>query len=149
MIIFLDIYGVLCSPIFIDDCSGYCQIERFEAVMRDYPDWEIVISSGMREKKSLSDLKELFSADIAARIVGVTPAIGLSIKHCGQHEIERYLYSIGKASAPWVALDDMASQFEDGLDNLVLCNMSAGLDENAALRLREKLTLRTNIAKFF
>lgn len=142
MIIFLDIDGVLCSTFSGHNYSGYCQIERFEAVMRDFTCCEIVIFAGAREEKNMSALQGMFSADIAARIVGVTPVIGLSIKHCRQREIERYLASTGKASVPWVALDDMASQFEEGLDNLVLCHISTGLDEHAAVQLREKLTAR-------
>jgi len=140
MIVFLDIDGVLRSTFLGHNCSEYCQIDRFETVMRGFPGWEIVISAGLREKKDLNALREMFSADIADRIVGVTPVIGLSIKYCRQHEIERYLVNTSQTSAPWIVLDDVASQFEDGLDNLVLCHMFTGLDEHAAERLRTKLT---------
>lgn len=141
MIVFLDIDGVLRSTFLGHNCSGYCQIDRFETVMRDFLGWEIVISAGLREKKDLNALREMFSADIADRIIGVTPVIGLSIKHCRQREIERYLANTNQTSAPWVVLDDVASQFEDGMDNLVLCHISTGLDEHTAERLRAKLTM--------
>lgn len=140
MNLFLDIDGVICPSFFSGrNCSTRCQTERFETIMRDYPEWNIVITSGRREKESLPALREMFSADIAARIVGVTPLLGLTVKHGRQREIARYLRDHGQASLPWVVLDDRASEFEEGLDNLVLCNFEIGLDDFAEARLREKL----------
>ena len=140
MIIFLDIDGVLYPNCFmVGNGHEYCQTDRFESIMRDFPECQIVIASGLREKKSLDSLREMFSADIAARVVGVTPVIGLSIKYCRQREIERYLQASDQSHQPWLALDDVASEFEDGLDNLVLCNMHIGLDDTVEVQLREKL----------
>ena len=141
MNLFLDIEGVLCSSFFSGrNCSRRCQTERFEAIMRDFPLWKIVISSGLRERKSLQDFREMFSADIEERIVGVTPVIGLTIKRARQREIERYLGNTHQTSSlPWIALDDMVSEFDEGLENLVLCNFEVGLDDFSEALLREKL----------
>lgn len=140
MILFLDIDGVLHPhPFMAGSGTTYCQAERFELIMRDFPECQIVITSGLREKRGLDSLREMFSADIAARIAGVTPIIGLSIKHCRQREIERYLQASDQSHQPWLALDDVASEFEDRLDNLVLCNMHTGLDDTVEIQLRERL----------
>lgn len=140
MILFLDIAGVLYPNRFMaGNGHEYCQADRFELIMRDFPKCQIIITSGFREKKSLDSLREMFSADIAARIVGITPIIGLSVKYCRQREIERYLQASDQSHQPWLALDDVASEFEDRLDNLVLCNMQTGLDDTVEIQLREKL----------
>ena len=138
--IFLDIDGVLCPPsTVVRDGSAYCHVTRFETIMREFPEWKIVISSGLRERFDLNQLRSKFSDDIAARIVGVTPVIGMSIPQCRQYEIERYLHNADQALLPWIALDDMAAQFVSGLSNLVLCDMDTGLDDCMETELRAKL----------
>ncbi len=74
--LFLDFDGVLhpASP-FNRDAGALCHLERFESVMRDFPDWKIVISSSWREEFSLEEIQSFFSKDIAARIVGGTPML--------------------------------------------------------------------------
>lgn len=140
MIIFLDIDGVLCPNCFVvGNSHEYCQTDRFELIMRDFPECRIIITSGLRERRGLDSLREMFSADIAARIAGVTPIIGLSVKHCRQREIERYLQASDQSHQHWLALDDVASEFEDGLGNLVLCDMHTGLDDTVEIQLRERL----------
>ncbi|MDO8294306.1 MAG: HAD domain-containing protein [Gallionella sp.] len=140
MNIFLDIDGVLFPPSMVA-CNGsaYCHAARFETIMREFPEWKIVISSGLRERLDLNQLRSKFSNDIAARIVGVTPVIGISIHQCRQREIERYLHNTDQALSPWIALDDMAAQFVSGLSNLVLCDMDTGLNDCMEAELRAKL----------
>ena len=76
MILFLDFDGVL-HPEYDRQAApadvAFCHLPRFEAVMRDHPEVEIVISSTWREQFPLDDLRARFSPDIAARIVGATP----------------------------------------------------------------------------
>jgi hypothetical protein len=117
----------------------YNAISRFESIMRDFPEWKIVISSGWREKFDLNALRGFFSEDIARRVVGITPVIGLPIPYWRQREIEQYLFDMNQPSIPWVVIDDMSRDFETGLFNLVTCNPELGLDEHAGTVLRTKL----------
>ncbi len=73
MILFLDFDGVLHPEPCYSDSDLFCHRPLFESVMREFPDIEIVISSTWRQNRSLAQLKALFSDDIAACIVGVTP----------------------------------------------------------------------------
>jgi len=71
--LFLDFDGVLHPEPCFDRSRLFCQLPVLEAVLRDFPEVDIVISSSWRELLHLDDLKSLFSGDIAWRIVGVTP----------------------------------------------------------------------------
>lgn len=139
MILFLDIDGVLhpVSP-FNRDVGVLCHLSRFEGVMRDFPEWGIVISSSWREEFSLDILRSFFSSDIATRVVGVTPVVLSNTKFVREVEIRQYLFSTGQQTTPWLALDDSAHFFQDQ-NNLVLCSPETGFDDEAAGRLRNKL----------
>jgi len=52
MIVFLDIDGVLRSTFLGHNCSEYCQIDRFETVMRGFPGWEIVIPLACAKRRT-------------------------------------------------------------------------------------------------
>src|SRR5438128_5315956 len=74
MILFLDFDGVLHR--FGDRIADYCRfLPRLEAVLRDYPDVKIVVSSDWRKHHTLEELKGFFSADIGKRVIGVTPSL--------------------------------------------------------------------------
>ncbi|MET3139349.1 hypothetical protein AAKU61_003730 [Undibacterium sp. GrIS 1.2] len=74
MILFLDFDGVLHPEPCYDEAKLFTCLSRLEQVLREFASVRIVISSTWREKHSLSDLRRLFSADIAERIIGVTPS---------------------------------------------------------------------------
>lgn len=139
MILFLDIDGVLhpVSP-FNKDVGVFCHLQRFEVVMRDFPEWLIVISSSWREEFSTDVLRSFFSPDIATRVVGVTPIVLAGGKFLREIEIRQYLSSTGQQTAPWIALDDSAHSFQDQ-NNLVLCSSETGFDDISAEKLRNKL----------
>lgn len=138
MLLFLDFDGVLHpAPPYNRDMGVFCHLERFEAVMREFSDWEIVISSSWREQFELDELRGFFSPDIACRIVGVTPVF-LTVACGRQREIERYLNTQSGATH-WIALDDAAHEFEPGLSCLVVCQSEVGLDERAAADLWMKM----------
>ena len=77
MILFLDFDGVL-HPEYSDravpDEIAFCHLPRFEAVLRDFPNVEIVISSTWRYHLPLDALRERFSADkdCALHVLGET-----------------------------------------------------------------------------
>lgn len=112
--------------------------------MRDFPDWEFVVSSSWREEFSLDEIRGFFSKDIADRIVGVTPIMFSSGAHSREVEIRQYLQERREQSATWLALDDVPHLFGDHA-HVALCAPELGLDEGAASRLREALE-RTGVA---
>jgi len=148
MLIFLDIDGVLHPALPVGHEEGkFCHLERFETIMREYPEWKIVISSGWRLRYSLNKLRTFFSNDIADRIVGITPILLSSQPAFRQREIEQYLRETSHDLTPWIALDDSAGDYAENLPNLILCNMMTGIDEAVEERLRAMLVaLSSNIA---
>ncbi len=116
MILFLDFDGVLhpeydgqATPA---DVTAFCHLPRFEAVMRDHPDVEIVINSAWREHFPLDALRARFSPNIAARIIGATPVTprldGKYTPASREGEILDWLAAADRAHEPWLALDDAA-----------------------------------------
>ncbi len=146
MILFLDFDGVL-HPEYegqaVPTDVAFCCLHRFEAIMRDHPTVEIVISSTWRVQFSLDGLRARFSADIAARIIGATPTIprieGQYLTARREGEILAWLTGAGRQGEPWVALDDAAWQFELHRDHLVACASRIGLDDKVEILLRAKL----------
>lgn len=140
MLIFLDFDGVLHpAPPHNRDTGVMSCLERFEAVMRDFPGWNIVISSSWREAFDLETIRGFFSGDIGARIVGMTPILDSDLPHLRQREIEQYLLDTSQTEVGWLALEDQAAEFEDGLPNLVMCDPALGFDGRAEAQLRGKL----------
>ena len=146
MILFLDFDGVL-HPEYDRQAApadvAFCHLPRFEAVMRDHPEVEIVISSTWREQFPLDDLRARFSPDIAARIVGATPITpridGKYLPARREGEILDWLRQAEREHEPWLALDDAAWQFQQHRDRLIACTWYVGLDDTAEAALRTLL----------
>lgn len=146
MILFLDFDGVL-HPQYEDQPVpadvAFCHLARFEAVMRDFPGLEIVISSTWREQFSLDELRAWFSADVAVRITGTTrlqePLASPRMVELREWEIVTWLNAHGRQDESWIALDDSAWQFKHHRDHLVACTGYIGLDVSAESRLRAAL----------
>jgi hypothetical protein len=140
MLIFLDIDGVLrpytaAREGFDPDC-----LWRFEEVVREVEAARIVISSDWRLVMPLDAIRELFSAEVAERIVGATPVLQ------GMRRLNRYREVLAYARAQpapvsWVAVDDDPWNYpEEAVDvNLLLTDPDRGLDAPAAARLRRLL----------
>lgn len=135
MIVFLDFDGVL-HPFGNRHARPFCDLPRFEAVMRDAPAASIVVTSTQREDQTLAQLRAPFAPDVAARVVGVTPALQLhsaadlaGIRH---REILAYLAAY-PSSGPWLAVDDDAALYPSGLPNLLLCEDGFSAREAAQL----------------
>lgn len=73
--LFLDFDGVR-HPEFCHESRHFCCLSVFEEVVRQVPDCDLVITRTWRLQLPLKQLRERFAADVAARIVGVTPRIG-------------------------------------------------------------------------
>jgi hypothetical protein len=137
VLIFLDFDGVLRrkrSPLYRLDSD--C-LSVFEKAVRRCPDAQIVITSSWREAFSLSQIRGLFSADIAVRIIGVTP-IEPTDWRCEDHhryrEVMAFLKRNGHTSTEWIALDDDPSHYPT-LRNLIIVDAERGFDSEVAGRL--------------
>ena len=149
MILFLDFDGVLHKEPCHDTGMLMCNLPRMEAILRDFPGVDVVISSTWRELLDLEQLRSYFSPYIAPRIIGVTPdwrevshlfaVVGSYIR---QVEIEGWLQASGRSSEQWVALDDRAYLFAPSIPNLVCCAPDTGIDDGVESALRKKLATR-------
>ena len=149
MILMLDFDGVL-HP---DPCPGgdllFCRLPVLEEVLREFPAVEIVITSTWRQTRSLSELKEFFSPDIAQRIIGATPnwqdhaelAEQIGPSYIRSVEIEAWLRIRGQPWLQWLALDDKRHWFRPFCENLVLSDPATGLTASTALELRRRFTM--------
>lgn len=138
-LVFLDFDGVM-HPVRCHVVDHFCNLELFEEVMREFPGVQIVIASTWREAYSLSDIRQRFSPDIAARIVGKTPTWDDGTdEHIRYREIRQYLGQPKLAGAQWIALDDADFEFPDGCPNLLLCDASQAFDARVAGELRRRL----------
>jgi hypothetical protein len=139
-ILFLDFDGVL-HPNPSTTADHFCLLERFESVMRQFPKVRIVIASAWRQTHSLNEIREIFSQDIAARIIGATPELEETDEdeYVRFKEIREYVRNNSLTDRQWIALDDSGFEFPARCDNLVLCNSRYGLDPNAAEALRSRL----------
>ena len=143
--LFLDFDGVLHpqydgGPTPKEVC--FCHLPRFEAVMRQHPGVLIVISSTWRQQFSLAQLHGYFGADIAQRIVGVTPsypAEGPPRLHVREWEILQWLQTHQASHRPWLALDDSQGDFRDCRHRVVFCHPWEGLTEHRATQLHKVL----------
>ena len=132
MLLFLDFDGVL-HPAFCKARDYFCHMPLFAAAMREHPEVSIVISSTWRCIYPLDELRKAFPADIAARVIGMTPEADGQMRHV---EITQYLEQHAPPGAPWVALDDNHFSFPDHCANLVACDGNVGLSAEAIEKLR-------------
>lgn len=138
MVLFLDFDGVL-HPLDRRDELFSC-LPLFEQTVRQFPDLDIVISSSWRVDHSLEELRAVFTADIAARIVGETPyhTDGFTAERYGREsEIRAWLHQFGRESEPWLALDDSDWMFSPNCPQLILVDPAVGFSHAEVIRLRQ------------
>lgn len=144
MLIFLDIDGVLHPA---DRRQGtFSCLREFESLVRQFHDVEIVISSSWRIDYSIAHLRSMFSRDIAARIIGVTPDRSSSSEVIEsfrrEREIEDWLRENGRQHDRWVALDDCEWMYSPNCTQLVKIDPISGFDERAARILGIRLSAK-------
>ena len=133
--IFLDIDGVLrrlSSPEWKLDLD--CR-DKFEDVIRRFPEIAIVISSSWRIEFSLEEMQAYFSTDIATRIVGFTPEAERLTKHYRHNEVLLYLKNNGISHQKWIAVDDDPEHYPDSCA-VALTDSFTGFDVETAKTLR-------------
>lgn len=150
MILFLDFDGVLHKPVTYKKEEQFVRVPLLEATLRRVPEVDIVISSSWRLQRSLSELRGEFSADIAAKIIDVTPhgvdpspALWRYPRHA---EIDAWLRAQKRLNEPWVALDDRADWFMPRCLQLIYCKPGRMLDKETAALLFRRLRNRCALA---
>jgi hypothetical protein len=132
--VFLDFDGVMrrltSQPFRFDrDC-----LERFENVLRAHPGARIVVASAWRLGLSLDSLRGLFSADIAPRVVGVTPESSDLSGAYRHREMLGYLERNAALDTAWVVVDDDPAHYPAGV-RIVAIDPHQGFDARAAAEL--------------
>ncbi|WP_220810109.1 HAD domain-containing protein [Noviherbaspirillum aridicola] len=138
MVLFLDFDGVL-HPIDRGDGLFSC-LPLFEQTVRQLPPLDIVVSSSWRVDHSLEELRAIFSADIAAQIVGVTPyhTDGFTAERYGREsEARAWLQQFCRESEPWLALDDSDWMFSPHCTQLILVDPAVGFSHAEVIRLSQ------------
>ena len=142
MILFMDFDCVL-HPVgeghLPSDRTDFCFLPRLEALLREFPNVKIVISSSWREQLRYETLLKPFSDDIRARIIGAPPPREVGPPHpfaYREGEILAWLQLHDAVDEPWVALDDAEWQFDRCKDHLVVCGSFVGFDDKASADLR-------------
>lgn len=138
MYVFLDFDGVMrrlsSRPFRFDrDC-----LERFENVLRAHPRARVVVASAWRLGLSLEALRELFSSDIAPRVVGVTPESADLTGGYRHREMLGYLERNAAPGEAWVVVDDDSEHYPAGV-RLIAIDPRCGFDERAAADLAREL----------
>ncbi|MCG7657519.1 HAD domain-containing protein [Wielerella bovis] len=132
MIIFLDFDGVLHSTYTFQSNQMFSQLPIFETFFRqpEYAKIEFVISSTWRYGRNLNELRQPFSLDIAARVIGKTPE-NIATTRIGsrEQEILHYLRDTRREGEVWLALDDVRSYFDRHADRVYFCTAGTGLTE--------------------
>lgn len=139
MILFLDFDGVT-YPEFCDPVGYFCRLPAIEAVLREYPHVEIVVSSTWRldfddEAESTIQMRKHFSFDIASRVVGVTPDIRSPeqkkaprtwVTGLRERECLAWLQHYRIAGTPWIALDDTQACISEDRTQVMIVDGATG-----------------------
>lgn len=147
MILFLDYDGVLHPDPCLDASRLFEHAPRLEAVLADFPEVGVVLSTAWRTKFSEHDLLAPLPESMRQRILGQTPRAG----DCGgraarspwrrQAECEQWLEMQGMAQEAWWALDDRPDGFAPYCERLLVCHPLTGFDERMARRLASALQM--------
>jgi hypothetical protein len=146
VLLFLDFDGVLHHDPIVDTAPGavcnardFSYLPLFEDVMRDFIHIDIVISSAWRQTNSLETLRRFFSADIAARIIGVTPVLPSNMDARREREIRLWLHEAKREHESFIAVDDWPALFSEGCNFLFYVNPETAFDATTADALRHRL----------
>jgi len=153
VILFLDVDGVLHpEPAFTKD--AFCRLSQVEAILRDFPTVEIVISSAWRldwkrEDESVVQMRRHFSLDIASRVIGITPDLrqhglvnaphGTTDDYLRERECLAWLDRNRPPGTLWLALDDREWWFRPGNPNVMIVDCDDGFMPGNEDELRRRL----------
>lgn len=110
----------------------------FEAVLRQYPKVQVVITSSWREVFSLEYIRDtFFSEGVGDRVIGCTPILRNSSRY---DEIMMHRDQHGYLGT-YLVIDDDASQFPEGWPPLLLCDGKRGLDTTMLETLKRQIKI--------
>lgn len=144
-ILFLDFDGVL-HPEDCHESKHFSCLPVLEGVLRQAPEWQVVITSTWRLAKPLDQLRGFFSPDIAARVVGETPRFSeltdvpsSLLGYQREAECHAWLRDNDLSYLPWLGLDDRSWLYRPFCKTLFLVNGKTGLTWDVADQLAIKM----------
>ncbi len=146
MILFLDFDGVLHPDPCFHERRLFERAPRLAAVLKEFPEVVIVLSTAWRSQRSLPELTAQLPASLKERVIGTTPEYSQitappHLRPYRRHaECLDWLQSKGESTAQWVALDDRPSLFAPLCEQLIVCNSTLGFNAATANRLHGALT---------
>jgi len=134
MRIYLDFDGVL-HPVNSPQ-QNFVHLPSLEALLRENPGIEVVISSSWRAVFSEEYIKDhFFSEHVANRIVGVTPIFRELTRY---DEILVHIQQTGY-EGDFIVIDDEPHQFPSGWPPLLICNPDEGLNAEKIEELKGRI----------
>ena len=115
---------------------GEAASRRLEAAVRRICSGEIVITSSWRKVLGLTEIRKLFSPDIAPQVVGVVPIGRFRDDFPRYGEVLAYLKQREGGWLPWIAVDDDVRAYPGGAP-VVVANPNFGFGAAEAERLVE------------
>ena len=133
LILFLDFDGVL-HPEHCHESKHFCCLPVLESSLRQVPELKLVITSTWRLHSPLEQLRQRFSADVAARIAPATP------RYCDLNDVPQALVGYEREAEchawlrtheashlPWLAVDDRSWLYRPFCKSLFLTDGRTGL----------------------
>ncbi|MFI8616294.1 HAD domain-containing protein [Acidovorax sp. NPDC077693] len=143
--LFLDFDGVL-HPEFCHASKHFSCLAHFEAVLRRFPEIDVVIASTWRLHTPIDELRSCFSADVADRVIDVTPNFcqlaDVSASMVSFHreaECIAWLRANDRVAKPWLAIDDRSWLYRPFNPAVFLVNGRTGLTADSAVALSIRL----------
>ena len=137
--IFLDFDGVTHPWGEVED---FRCLPEIEAVVRDFEETRVVITSDWRTLFSVDKLVARFATDIRPRVIGVTPHVvprtGMQLHGLREREARQWLSQHKAEHSPWLAIDDAPGNWLSR-SRLVLTDFKRGFTAEDAELLRRML----------
>lgn len=144
-VLFLDFDGVL-HPEHCHESKHFCRMPILEDALRQVPETKVVITSTWRLERNLTDLRQMFSPDIANMIQGVTPRYcdlqnvpNILVSYQREAECRAWLRSNNLPHCNWLAVDDRSWLYRPFCKSLLLVNGRDGLTVATAYQLVTRL----------
>lgn len=133
MRIYLDFDGVL-HPI-PTTAGPFEHIHLFEAVLREFPHVEVVISSSWREDFDFETIQGFFAEDVMHQVIGFTP----DLAPCQRIDEVRAHLQETAYGGPFLILDDAPDEFPQDYGPLILCETRVGLTPELLQQLVQRI----------